>query len=310
MKRLIIIFSLLTFSIVLMAEQKKPLPETKIVKINKRVYALLGPEELPNRSNRGYMVNSTVIIGDEGVVLIDTGFSDEIGRHLKKAIASITKKPVTHVINTHNHGDHILGNSAFESAIIMSSDKCRQSMEKAGYEWIALLESITGQRFPNTRPVVAEKSYAEDTRTMVTLQNVRMQIWVPSGSHTDNDLMVYLPDDKVLVAGDIVVNTIMPSYRDAKVRNWLATLQEISEMPLVTIVPGHGKLTTPAKVKKLRQMMSTLYAGVEVGYKKGMMDSEIRKTLDLQQWKKLKNFDDLMGTNINRTYLEVEDANF
>ena len=153
MKRFLIIFSLLTFSLTLMAAQNNPLPKTKIVKINQRVYALLGPAELPNPGNRGYMVNSTMIIGDKGVILIDTGFSDEIGRHLKKAIASITKKPVTHVINTHDHGDHILGNSAFKSALIISSDKCRQSMEKSGYEWIAILESITGQRLPNARPV-------------------------------------------------------------------------------------------------------------------------------------------------------------
>src|SRR5690606_28761365 len=91
-------------------------PAPKVVQVDERVYALLGPMEMPNAHNRGYMVNSTVILGAKGVILIDTGFSDEIGKHLRAQIAKITDKPVTHVINTHHHGDHTLGNIAFPEA--------------------------------------------------------------------------------------------------------------------------------------------------------------------------------------------------
>ena len=56
--------------------------------------------------------------------------------------------------------------------------------------------------------------------------------------------------------------------------------------------------------------MAKLYAGIEAGYLKGLTDSEIRQTLDLHEWRKMKNFDQLMGMNINRAYLEVEEANF
>ena len=104
--------------------QAAPLPAPKVQKINNRVYALLGPMELPNKHNQGYMVNSTVIIGDKGVILVDTGFSNEIGKHLAKAIAKLTPKPVTHIINTHHHGDHTLGNIAFKGAEIISTQKC------------------------------------------------------------------------------------------------------------------------------------------------------------------------------------------
>lgn len=76
------------------------------------------------------------------------------------------------------------------------------------------------------------------------------------------------------------------------------------------IIPGHGNLMTVADVNNLRNDMIKLYDGVEAGYKNGLMDSDIRKTLDLSSWKKRKHFNEQMGTNINRTYLEVEDANF
>ena len=62
------------------------------------------------------MINSTVIVGDEGVILVDSGGSDEVGRHIATAVRRITDKPVTHVVNTHHHGDHYLGNVAFDGA--------------------------------------------------------------------------------------------------------------------------------------------------------------------------------------------------
>lgn len=311
MKYVTVLFLFLSFAITACSEHTgNALPEPKIEKINDRVYALLGPVSIPNKQNRGYMVNSTIIIGNQGVILIDTGFTDEIGRHIKNAIRGITDKPVTHIINTHFHGDHILGNSAFEGATIISSENCKATMEKSGYEWIGILESVTGEKFPNTRPVVADTGYSEGTHSDVILAGINLQLWVPKGSHTPGDLMVYLPEDKILIAGDILVDTMIPSFRDAHVAAWITTLQKIAELDPATIVPGHGSLMKTADVKKLQSLISTLYNGIEAGYKDGLMDSEIRKTLDLTEWKKLKHFDDLMGTNINRTYLEVEEANF
>ena len=85
------------------------LPKPIVTKINEKVYALLGPIGIPSKENRGYMANSTVIIGDAGVILIDTGFTDEIGRLLKSTIAGITDKPVTHIINSSSHkSTHII----------------------------------------------------------------------------------------------------------------------------------------------------------------------------------------------------------
>jgi cellulose synthase/poly-beta-1,6-N-acetylglucosamine synthase-like glycosyltransferase len=70
-------------------------PEPRTIKINDRVYVLLGPIQHANRLNQGYMINSTVIVGDKGVILVDSGGSDEVGRHIAKAVRKITDKPYT-----------------------------------------------------------------------------------------------------------------------------------------------------------------------------------------------------------------------
>lgn len=287
------------------------MPQPKVIKINDRIYALLGPLGQPNAHNQGYMVNSTVIIGEQGVILIDSGSSDEVGNHLARAIAKLTAKPVTHVINTHHHGDHVLGNVSFKGAEVLSSEICRDLVIKTGHEWVALVEDLIGHKLPNTRPIPASVTYAgENSRTERTIQGVRLLFWVPPGSHSAGDMMIYLPDDKVLVGGDILVHKTVPVMRDALVRNWVASLEQVQSFDAVTIVPGHGPLMKKADVVRLQAEMAAFYTGIEAGYKKGLSDSETRKLLDLTAWKKLEGFDANIGGNVSRAYLEVEQSSF
>jgi cyclase len=288
----------------------KPLPAVKTVKVNDRVYALLGPMELPNAHNGGYMVNSTLILGDKGAILIDTGFSDEIGAHIRNAAEKITKLPITHVINTHHHGDHTLGNVAFQGAEIISSENCKKLVEDTGADWIALVESSIGRKLPNTKAIPASRTYATQTRTAVEINGVKMEFWVPTAAHTKGDMLVWLPDDKVLVAGDVLVNVVTPAFRDAEVKHWVETLAELQRYPAKAIIPGHGPLMTMKDAQAMYKRMADFYAGVEKVYKAGGAESDVRKQVSLKDWQKLKQFDEQMGGNINRTWLEIEAANF
>ena len=286
------------------------LPAPKIEKITERVYALLGPEGLPDKKNQGYMVNSAVIIGEHGVILIDTGFNDEIGKHISQTIAKLTPKPVTHIINTHHHGDHALGNSAFPGAQVLSTQKCKELLESDGYMWIDIIQNVLERKFPDTKLVPASVTFADGSTTERVIDGVKLRFIVPLGSHTPGDMMIVLSDEKILIAGDIVVQNMAPSFRDAHVKSWIATLDQIAAMSLKTIIPGHGPLMLPKQVPDMRTRMSKLYAAVEAGYKKGLTDAEIRKTLDLSEWKNMVSFEQLMGGNVNRTFLEIEQENF
>ncbi|MBI5331312.1 MAG: MBL fold metallo-hydrolase [Betaproteobacteria bacterium] len=307
MKRLLLlIFSLLCGASVWAGE----IPAVKAVKVNARIHALLGPMELPNAKNQGYMVNSTLILGDTGAILIDTGFTDEIGAHLAKAAARITGKPVKVIINTHHHGDHSFGNAAFPGAKVISSEMCRKLLLEGEADWLALVQGVTGRKFPNTRAVPATEVYPAKTRTEVTIDGVKLAFIVPEWAHTAGDMMVWLPDDKVLVGGDILVNQVTPNFRDANVKKWIETLAEVKAMPAKTIIPGHGPLMSAADAARLHERMARLYAGIEAGYKAGLSDSDIRKKLDLSEWKPLHHFEEQMGGNINKAYLEIEAAAF
>ncbi len=306
MHRIVIVFLSALWCLAAVAD----LPAPQVQKINDRIYALLGPVGIPSPENQGYMVNSVLIVGDSSAVVVDTGFTDAIGRHLRAAIERITDKPVRHVINTHHHGDHHLGNSAFPEAQIISSEKCRELVVETEQEWISLVKNLTGLRFPHTHAVPATRTFSQQSRVPVQLAGVNMVLWMPSGSHTPGDLMILLPDDRVLIAGDILVHRMMPNFRDGHVKSWVATLAEITRTDVDTIVPGHGPLMTPVDAAAMHARMSALYDGIEAGFKEGLQPYEIRERLDLSAWRQLPYFDEMMGGNISRTYLEVEQENF
>ena len=80
------------------------------------VYAIITPaRDYPNPENRGWNSNSAFVVTTEGVLLFDTGTSREIGESIKKVIAAVSSKPVRWIVNSHAHGDHWLGNVAFNN---------------------------------------------------------------------------------------------------------------------------------------------------------------------------------------------------
>jgi cyclase len=284
-------------------------PEPRTIRINERVYVLLGPIQHANRLNQGYMINSTVIVGDKGVILVDSGGTDEVGWHIARAVRKITNKPVTHVVNTHHHGDHYLGNVAFEGATLISSEMCRKMVLETGHEWLGIMERDIGRKLPGTRPMAAEVTYPAGTRTEAFIHGVRLVFWVPQGSHTIGDLLVHLPDDSVLVAGDVLVSRVVPTLQDGFVKNWIQTLGEILVLDVAHFVPGHGDLMTRDDITALRGAMLRFYSGVQDGIRNGKDEGEIRKSLDLANWNTLER-SYVIGRNINRAYLEAEADSF
>ena len=279
-------------------------PPPRIVPLNERVYAFLGPVQHANAQNQGYMVNSTLIIGDRGAILVDPGGSDEIGWHIAAAVRALTPKRVTHVINTHPHGDHYLGNTAFPGARILSSEACRKDVLERGHEWVAMMEEAIGRKLPGTKALPADEVFATGI-TGTSIHGVRMALWVPRGSHTAGDMMVYLPDDKILITGDVMVNGLVPTLQDGFLRNWIRTLDEAMTLEVERFVPGHGPIMKLGDVQAMRDALSRFHAGVGAGYRKNLSEGEIRKSLDLSDWEKLERTH-VIGRNINRAWLEVE----
>jgi len=142
---------LMLFVLVLVPFQvysQKAISDYQADKVSQHVYVIHGPKEMPNPGNRGFMNNPAFIVADKGVIVVDPGSTEEIGRMVLNNIKAITSKPVTHVFNTHIHGDHWLGNDAIKQLfpdITVIADPRMIKKAKAGdaQSWIVLLHDLT-----------------------------------------------------------------------------------------------------------------------------------------------------------------------
>ena len=217
-------------------QQGSPPPsKLDLVKIKDDLYVI---------HNEAVPGNSTALITDEGVILVDDKFDsdyDGILAQLKK----VTSKPVEYVINTHHHPDHSGSNAKMQQmkVQIVASEHARENM--------------VDSKLPGLPNVVF------DHRAHVYLGGKNVELYYFGRSHTNGDIVVLFPAQRVLAAGDMF--TFGPGLAElidyaggGSGKEWTSTLDSALMLPFDTVVPGHGNVTTRAEMVKFRQSTVTL----------------------------------------------------
>ena len=131
-----------------------------LIKIAPHTYVIHGPLGYPSVENQGFMNNPAFVITKTGVVVIDPGSSVQAGRMLLKQMRTVTKLPVTHVFNTHVHGDHWLGNQAITDVypkviVIGHPAMIKKLTEGEAEEWVNVMDKSTNGFTRGTKAVAA-----------------------------------------------------------------------------------------------------------------------------------------------------------
>jgi glyoxylase-like metal-dependent hydrolase (beta-lactamase superfamily II) len=278
------------------------------------VYAVLTPSrDLPNAENRGWNSNSAFVVTESGVLVFDTGSSTAIGAALKETIQEITNQPVRWIINSHAHGDHWLGNAAFGKSAehIYASNAVIEQVRADGRTWVERFQRMTKGATGNSQILLPNTPI--DQRTELILGGVKMVI-VPSGnSHSPGDLMLWLPESRVLISGDVVYSDRMPSTYASNLRQWISQLTQLERMQPKVVIPGHGKVTDVSGIVRLRELFETLWRAVEQGYQAGKSDYEMLPQVSraLAGFREhYPGLDDKLKRDISHVYLQVEAAAF
>jgi cyclase len=266
--------------------------------------------------------NVTVVIGDDGVAVIDAPAGYLSRRHLVE-IRKLTQKPIRYVINTHFHRDHLLGDYVYKDAspgvLIVQQDYTATMADRRDPEALVALKGANGEQLlehlkstaetgidVDGKPLAgydlarAKRSYEEflpvyrdaqaaryvsadvtfDSTMTLKLGSTELQLLHLAG-HTLGDTVVWLPKERILVTGDLVIAPV-PYGGPDHYNQWIASLNRLISLDASTIVPGHGEVQFSSDYMTLeRDLFQSLMDQAAAAVTGGKSVSDFQKTLDL-----------------------------
>jgi glyoxylase-like metal-dependent hydrolase (beta-lactamase superfamily II) len=246
------------------AAAQAPLPFT-LKQVGPGVYAAIDGPEHKAGANAGF------VIGDDGVLVVDSFFNPDAARALVAEIRRITPKPIRYLVNTHYHLDHTAGDQVLRDAgaIIIAHRNVRGWLRTENVH-------LFGDRItPALRAEIAALPLPDvttDADLTVWLGGRKVVVETVLG-HTGGDLSVAVPDAKVLFTGDLLWRQIAPNLIDGSVKEWTATDARFAAMPNAAhtlFVPGHGDVADVKDVREFRGYLLDLRKLVAEGRKVGL----------------------------------------
>jgi glyoxylase-like metal-dependent hydrolase (beta-lactamase superfamily II) len=197
------------------------------------------------RRYRFYDQDIVAVLGrtsDEALV-VDTRSTVAQAREILDDLAELGSPRVVIVVNTHGHYDHVFGNQAFRPAVIWGHERCRSMMERTGEQQRASILAEVPKLADELAEVVLEppdRVFTDGATLDLAGREVRLS-YLGRG-HTDNDIVVSIPDADVLGAGDLLENGNPPYFGDGYPMDWPATVDRLLALtgPSTVVVPGHG----------------------------------------------------------------------
>jgi len=286
----------------------QPLMQAKQVVPN--VYYVEGVSEMGSSANQNFISNAGFVVTPEGVVVIDALGSPELARRLVVEIAKVTDKPIHTVVLTHYHADHIYGLQVFQDlgARIVAHGAAREYLTSDAAR--LRLEISRQELWPwvdeKTRLVPADEWLTASKMLMVG--GVRFDIQPVGPSHTAEDLVVYLPKQKVLFAGDLVFRNRIPFVGQADSRHWIEAMRNLLQFDTRWIVPGHGPISNDPKGDMTLTRDYLIYLREAMGRAaKDMEPFESAYTsTDWSKFEKMPLFKSANRMNAYNTYLLME----
>ena len=292
-------------------EVKGIMDKFEAVNIAEHTWGIFGPLTAPNPENQGFMNNPVFVITDKSVVVIDPGSSVQVGRALLEKIRKQTDKPITHVFNSHVHGDHWLGNQAFLEAnpdvkIYAHPEMITEAKEGEAETWIALMKTLTEGATEGTEATIP--TIALENNQEIKIDNITIKAHLNKLAHTKTDAMYQIIEDKVLITGDNTFNNRMPRLDDGSFVGNMAAMDLGLALDIKHVVPGHGAVGGKEILSNFREFLYVIYDNSKMLLDEDMEPFEMKPIIvkKLEKFKEWDNFEGAIGKLISVAVLEAE----
>jgi glyoxylase-like metal-dependent hydrolase (beta-lactamase superfamily II) len=216
--------------------------------------------------------NTGFIVGKDGVIVVDAKTTSESAKEMLDDLAKLTPKPVTHVILTHSDRDHVNGLAAFPKGLtIISQANAKKEIE----------ESLNG---PDAAPRDYLPTKTVDKQESLTIDGVRVQLLHFAPAHTSGDLIVYLPEQKIVFTGDLIVSLnpfpLIHLEKHGSSAGWIESAKGMLTLDVETYVSGHGDLQTKDDIQKRLDRVQDRYNKIKELVAQGKSLEEVKIALN------------------------------
>ena len=269
-------------------------PAPRLEEVSPGIYAYLQPDWSWFLNNTGF------IVGKRGVIAVDACATASRTQAFADAIRRVSQAPVRALVNTHHHGDHTFGNYRFPGAAIIAHEKCRQRVLELGLA-------------PMNLPPVGNWGDLELDPPLVTFEerltlwadDLRLEVLFVGPAHTSNDVVVWVPERRVLFAGDIVFKGCTPFVLEGCIWHYFETLERLRGLGAEVIVPGHGEVCGPEALDEVEGYLRMVQERARELYEAGVRDPlEGARQIELGRYGEWGESERIVG-NLARAFSEL-----
>ncbi|MFE5031732.1 MBL fold metallo-hydrolase [Streptomyces sp. NPDC056683] len=265
----------------------------RLEEIAEGVHAFLQPDG-------GWCLNNAGLVVDAGTaLLIDTAATEARAGRLRELVADTAPRLPRLLVNTHAHGDHTFGNHLFPEAVVVTAERTRQEAVRTGLHLTTLWPDVD---WGAVEPAAPQVTFAEELTLRVGEREARLRAFGPA--HSSCDTVVWLPDSRVLFAGDLVMNAVTPFVLTGSVRGLRDAVAGLRAFEPVTVVPGHGPVGGPELLETTERYLDRLLDLAEAGLAEGLDPLTVARTADLGEFAAFLDSERLVP-NLYRAYGEL-----
>jgi glyoxylase-like metal-dependent hydrolase (beta-lactamase superfamily II) len=280
------------------------------------VYACLTPDRGLGWSNSGFVDRG-------GGLVIDTFWDLPHTQALIETYRRVRAEPARRVVNTHHNGDHCWGNQLFPDAEIIGHRRCAEAFGlDASPAGLQMLRGAAGSGDPAIAAFAAALAEWDftgieltppgtvfDDRLDLELDGVRVELRYVGPAHTAGDVIVHLPAERVVFAGDVLFRLCTPIGWEGTYARWIAALDTIEALAPAVVVPGHGPLCGVEGPRELRAYLVYVQDEARRHFDAGRSSLEAAKRIDLGPYAGWTEPERLFF-NVERAYRELRGMPF
>ena len=272
------------------------------------VFSAIGATAPPTYENSGHNNNLSFIVTGEGVVVINGGGAYVLAEALHEEIKARTDQPVILVVNENGQGHAMLGNSywAEQGVPIVAHEDAAAEFEDRGFRILEAMQALNKEKAEGTYLQGPTETFSD--AYIVELGEYRIEVRYLGPSHSSGDVVVWLPKQNLVIAGDIAFHErMLPLFEDTYTLDWLETWDtEFEALNATYVIPGHGHPTNMDQVRLytkgyLEYLRGKIGEHIEAGG--GLADAYY---VDQSPYAHLDTFEELATKNAGRVYEQME----